>query len=175
MIAPDRIHPTGTGYMMLAGNLRSGVGIGQAPVEVAEAEPELPPRRRTYRLEARQFDLGRYELGRTALGRVDYGRPAYGFGRVAASRQAYERRVVSHMSATRLAHAETLWREPGWRMQPAMMRTLPIAHAALAASHAALPRPPVPPHAAAVAPRAPQRVTIFRTFHDFKTGHRQTS
>ncbi len=178
LIAPDRIHPTGTGYMMIAGNLRSGVGVGQAPEEVAEAEPELPPRRRTYRLEARQFDLGRYELGRTALGRVDYGRPIYGFGRVAASRPAYERRVISHMSATRLAHAETLWREPGWRMQPAMMRTLPTAHeahATPAASHAALPRPPVPPHVAVVAPRVPQRVTIFRTFHDFKTGHRQTS
>jgi hypothetical protein len=181
LIAPDRIHPTGTGYMMIAGNLRSGVGVGQAPVEVAEAEPELPPRRRIYRLEARQFDLGRYELGRTALGRLEYGRPIYGFGRVAASRQAYERRVVTHMSATRLAHAETLWREPGWRVQPAMMRTMPVAHeahpvkATPAAAHATLPQPPVPPHPAAIAPRVPQRVTIFRTFHDFKTGHRQTS
>jgi hypothetical protein len=154
------------------------VGVGQAPVEVAEAEPELPPRRRTYRLEARQFDLGRYELGRTALGRLDYGRPIYAFGRMANSRPAYERRVVSHMSATRLAHAETLWREPGWRMQPAMMRTLPTAHeahVAPAASHAALPQPPVPPHVSVAAPRVPQRVTIFRTFHDFKTSHRQTS
>jgi hypothetical protein len=161
LIAPDHIHPTGTGYLLIAGNLRSGVGVGQPPVEVAEAEAEEPAHRHMYRLESN--------------GLLEYGRAAYGMEHLSGSRAAYEHRVLNHLSATRLAHAETLWREPGWRAQPALMHTLPVAHA-IASHAAALPQPPVPPHAAAaIAPHVQQRVTIFRTFHDFKASHRQTS
>lgn len=167
-IAPDHVHPTGRGYLLIAGNLRAATTMGAPPVEVAEAEPE--PARPVYRL--------------------DHGQPPRtiaGLGRLSPARTAYERRVIAHMSATRLAHAEALWREgSGWRLQPASLHTLPVVHTAsrsAAEGGALLPLPPVPPQlasiapptGAAIAPRRPPRATIYRTLRETKAKQQPAS
>ncbi len=214
MMAGDRVHPTGTGYVTIARDLvessewRSGGSFtytaqanGAAGLPPVALPPvALPPSRPAVTVNGSALNGGYEEVASAPEEGSRHGwfRPTTRGGH-AVAREAAARRTLAHeeyvsrRGGGRMARAEPVIRtQSGWRVQPAVIHTMPVEHAGERAGvhrreatpareQRAEPRPTMQnsaAHAAAapqitlpVPPRIPQKVTIFRTLRDWKASH----
>lgn len=152
MIARDRVHPTPVGYHTIAARL------GSEPDYQVATQYQLQPALMAVEPEGSWPETGAVQ---TAYART---RVTHEPMRYAWMHQPWARNAMARQALARTAWSRTATRHAGL---PAVQRPTAPVHATLV--NAALPTPPMPPVIGRI---EFGRVTIFRTFHDWKTTHK---